>query len=84
LISDRLLYGIKSVLVSGLVTGVDVQTVEQIVFAVIPVAPLAFVLVQAKTFIVVPLCNKQLFEVRDAVKFPAVQRVRLHPVHDSS
>jgi len=82
--SDRLQNGFKSVLVSGLVIGATVQTVEQIIFTVMPVTPLAFVLVQAKSFIIVPLCNKQLFEVRKAVQFPAVQRVRVHPVNGSS
>jgi hypothetical protein len=62
----------------------DIQTVEQLVLTVMPDTPLAFVLVQAETFIIVPLCNKQLFEVSNAVKFPAIQRVRLHPVQDSS
>ena len=45
-----------------------------------PVTPFAFVLVQAKAFVIVTLCNKQLFEVRNAVKFSTVQCVCLHPV----
>jgi len=48
----------------------------------VPLTPLAFVLVQTKSFIVVSFGNKQLFEVRKAVEFAAVQGVRLHPVQD--
>jgi hypothetical protein len=81
--SDILPSGIEGVPVRGLVTVAIIQTVQKVVLTVMPVAPLAFVLVQAKTFVVVPLGNEQLFEVWNAVKLPTVQCVRLHPVQES-
>jgi hypothetical protein len=68
--------------------GAIIQTVEKVIFIVIPVTPFAFVLVQTKTFLVVSFCNKQLFEVRNAVKFAIIRCVRFHPeeqkIHISS
>lgn len=56
-----------------------VQTVEEVIFIVIPDTPLALVLVQTKSFFIVSFCNKQLLEVRNAIKFAIIQRVRFHP-----